>query len=279
MKFKKTTAGIIAAAMAMSCLTLSAGAEGMTVDSATEAEAIVAAMQEGDIFYARLNEQPSDPDGNNYNGSLTEDGERVFGVYDESDVFPPTGKAYLCTVLSDGSLSIAFADAPALAFNSMDFTFPDVIFGRTVSEIVLNANGKSFDLRGCAVIPSTVTSIESGAITFWGSAENHVIYGVPGSCAETYANENGCTFMDISSKSADNQQQETAVTEEQTSATEAAQSETAQTVAVASSAGNTQTAASDSQKDNADTGAEGVAVFAAVAVIAAGAVVIGRKRK
>lgn len=268
MKFKKTAAGIIAAAMAMSCLALSASAE-----SAAEAETIVAAMQEGDSFYAVLNMQRNEGDEGNCIGSLVADGETVFQVCDESSMFPP-GKAYLCTVLSDGSLSVSLGDAPGLSFEPWNFTFPDVIFGRTVSAIVLK---DSVRIKNYAVIPATVTSIESGAIILRG--DNPVIYGAPGSCAETYANENGYTFMDISSKSADNQQQEAAVTEAQTPATDAAQTEAAQTTAAASSAGNTQTAASDNQKDNADTGVEGVAVFAAVAVIAAGAVVIGRKRK
>lgn len=59
--------------------------------------------------------------------------------------------------------------------------------------------------------------------------------------------------------------------------TDTASSNTSNTNAASSNTGNTN--AANSNKGNADTGVEGVAVFAAAAIIAAGAVVIGRKRK
>ena len=70
MKFKKVLTGALAAAVTMSCLTLSAGAI-----SSDEAEAIVAAMQEGDIFLARFNND----------GSLIEPTERadIFEIYED----------------------------------------------------------------------------------------------------------------------------------------------------------------------------------------------------
>lgn len=59
--------------------------------------------------------------------------------------------------------------------------------------------------------------------------------------------------------------------------TDTANSNTSNTDTASSNTGNTN--AANSNKGNADTGVEGVAVFAAAAIIAAGAVVIGRKRK
>ncbi len=60
----------------------------------------------------------------------------------------------------------------------------------------------------------------------------------------------------------------------ETTATDAAPAET-----TAAPAGNTVTNAPSSDKGNADTGVEGVAVVAGLAIIAAGAVVVSKKRK
>ena len=277
MKIKKMAAGVIAASMAVSCMALSASA--VTVE---EAEAAVAAMNEGDIFLARFNED----------GSLSQE----FEIFEDYNIPPDdmpecNKKAYKCTVLSDGTLSITMAASVNDPNYGLNLVIPENIFGRTVTAIVINPYmgyniGVVFASGSPSItIPATVTLIEPDAISLAG--ESGVIYGVPSSCAETYANDNGYTFMALTdsdnSQPAASDETDNEPTDEdnsQTAApsdTEAAAPSNNDNTQTEASAGNTQKPTSD--KGNADTGVESVAVVAAVAVIAAGAVVIGKKKK
>ena len=280
MKIKKMAAGVLAASMAVSCMALSASA--VTVE---EAEAAVAAMNEGDIFLARFNED----------GSLSQEFE-IFEDYNiPPDDMPECGrKAYKCTVLSDGTLSITMAASMNDPNYGLYLVIPENIFGRTVTAIVVNPYmGYNISVVFASgspsiTIPATVTLIEPDAISLAG--ESGVIYGVPGSCAETYANDNGYTFMALTDSDnsqpaeSDEETNEPAESDEETN--EPANEDNTQAAAPSDSdnaqndspAGDTQKP-TESGKGNADTGAEGVAVIAAVAVVAAGAVVIGKKRK
>ena len=121
-------------------------------------------------------------------------------------------------------------------------------------------------------IPNSV--IEIGEDAFSDCSESLTIYGYASSTAEAFAKENNIAFAVLDEASEVTTATEAAPTTEPATTTEAVP-----TTDPAPSVGNTDGGNKTGDKQSADTGVEGVAVAAGVAIVAAAAIIITKKRK
>ena len=154
-------------------------------------------------------------------GTLTISGNGAMGDYKEKNtngtyITAPWGTNIKAVVIEDGVTSIgnyAFRSCTCLTSvtigNSVtsigEYAFygctglTSVTIGNSVTSIGYEA------FHGCTgltsvIIPDSVTSIENRSFGYVGNFEDKIdgftIYGVPGSAAEQYANDNGFTFIE-----------------------------------------------------------------------------------
>lgn len=211
---------------------------------------------------------PARSGGNYMVVDITGGGKEVSKKY-EGEALSTTdgGKTYLVSASDDGRWYWGFIDSAGnelAKFDDASSFIGDGAYAPVVKDgkgwLVdrnMNQVSEKIDADGCTTISENLFrfSTPNGYILASLSAE-----AAPASSANTAASQ------------PDNQ-----AASSNTGNTDTASSNTSNTNAANSNTGNTN--AADSNKGNADTGAEGVAVFAAAAIIAAGAVVIGRKRK
>ena len=132
------------------------------------------------------------------NGALTISGNGAMVNYSSqyfNDTYITTAPwgAYIKTVIIEDGVTSIGSDAFCGYKNLTSVTIPDS---------VTSIGSSAFD--GCTgltsvIIPDSVTSIGFGSLGYnWGrkKIDGLTIYGVPGSAAEQYANDNGFTFIE-----------------------------------------------------------------------------------
>ena len=201
---------------------------------------------------------PARSGGNYMVVDITGEGKEVSKKYDSASISTgDDGKIYLVNASEDDNWFWGFIDSAGNELAKFDDA-SNFIGDGAYAPVVQDGKGWLVD-RNMNQVSEKIDA--DGCITV---AENLFRFSTP----------DGYILAALSAEAAPASSESTA---SQTNDQASASSDTNNTDAASSNTGNTGTANSD--KGNADTGAEGVAVFAAVAVIAAGAVVIGRKRK
>ena len=98
---------------------------------------------------------------------------------------------YDCDGLTDVSLGTGITGIPTSAFEHCD-TLAGIVLPRRIASISASAFKNNVALTSI-FIPRSVTSIDTTAFSY---ADRMVIYGVSGTYAETFANDNGYQFVD-----------------------------------------------------------------------------------